>query len=414
MANHNPGDVEFGDLDIEGTDVSQHFFSIVFKEHLLSPFVLGRVALNQYEGMAGNFDGSKKSSIVFGTPNGNKRRYDNMLVNNTSEMGIDDAQRSRNLMSELISKHAITSNFTPNFQKSFKNIQVSDMVNRVLSDGLGMEIPMNIDITKGLQGSDYQPIIMTQKSPLKHIEDLRRMAVSNENYDGFLTYSGIGESGGEEFFFKSVYDLIKGSSVGTLTNLSQYEMNSDLNSPLMNNVMEMYFNNSSNAMDKGHGFSVGTSKFDMHTAVGSVPDLKYGKQRQEYGSSTSLNPGQTSGYVTDPYNGMPGTGNIILEDSRRPDTTRAATAPYTESLFTDMKQKFLTVKIPGNSNYKVGNIIDFEMRENTDMFVNKDVSYWGKNMIVGMTNYVGPIGDRPRYVTYLDLINIQTYNGQVS
>lgn len=411
--NHNPGDVEIGDIVIEGQDWSQNFVSIVFKEHMMSPFVKGSVRINQYDGSMGSLTGTEPSSVSFRTPGGTKRRYSGLLTNSINDIKTDDNQRSRNFNVDLISGHAIRNNFTPNYQKSFKNLQFSEMLRSVLTDGLGIDIPLNIDQTKGIQGSDYQPIILTQKSPLRHADDIRRMAVSNENYDGFLLFSGIGESGGEEMFFKNVYDLIKKSPVDTITHMTGYEINSSLDAPVMNNAIEVFLGRSTEAMEKGHGFGVGTTKYDIQRGVASIPGLEFGKGRQSFGSQTSLNPGNLSNFVSDPYNGMPGTYNVILEDSRRPDTTRAETAPYTESLFTDMMQNFTTIKVHGNSNYKLGDIINFEMRDNTDMFLNKDTQFYGKNMIVGMTHYIGPISDRPRYVTYLDLVNIQTYNGKI-
>lgn len=395
-------------------DVRDYFVSAVVQEHLLSPFVRAKVEVNQYEGMQGSLTGEKKSGITFSTPEGKKRRYSELAVNNVGNYRSDQAQRSRNFVAEMLSSHALGNNATPNYQKSFRNIQISDMVSSVLKDGLNVKIPVNIDPTKGLQGSDYQPIILTQKSPLMHIEDLRRMAVSDKNYDGFMMFSGIGGSGGEEIFFKNVYDMLKGSPVSTITNMTNFEINSDLQAETMHNAIEVFVQTPLGAMEKGPSFGVGTTKYDVQKGVATVPSLDFGRDRQRTGSSTSLNPGNVSYFVNDPVNGMPGTSSMVLEDSRRPDTTRAETAPYTDSLFSDMKQNFLTVKLPGNSNYRLGDIVNFEFRENTDNFLNKDTQFYGKNMVIGMTHYIGPLSDRPRYVTYLDLVNIQTYNGKVS
>lgn len=409
----NPGDVELGDIIIEDKDVSGNMISFMFQEHLFSPFVKGTIRLNQYEGMQNDFDGTKDSIITFNTPEGQKRKY-TVRVNNIGNVHTDENQRSRTFDLDLVSKHAINNNFTPNYQKSFKNKQISGVIEDILKDGLGLDIPINIDETKGLQGSNYQPIILTQKSPLRHVDDLRRMSISKQNYDGFLMYSGIGSSGKEEFNFKNIYNLLKNEVVATITNKTNFEVNQDINTSIMNNAIEIFYPKQTSAMEKGIQYTSGTTKYDIQNAKVSVPELNYGKKRQELGSSTSLNPGKTSGFVEDPYNGMPYTGNLILEDSRRNDTMRAETAPYTESLFADMTQNFLTVKIPGNSNIKVGDIIDFEFRENTDSFNNKDTKFSGKNLVIGLTNYIGPITDTPRYVTYLDLVNIQTYNGKVS
>jgi hypothetical protein len=409
----NPGELSLHALKVEGRDMKDYFTSMLFQEHLFSPFVRGAVSINQYEGAQFYFDGSKPSDMSFSTPEGDKRTY-KLLTNGVGSIHHDENQRSRTFTIDFVSKHAILSNSTPNYQKSFKNMQVSDMIKSVLKDGLGMDIKMNIDATRGLQGSDYQPIILTQKSPLRHIDDLRRMAVSSNDYDGFLAYSGIGDSGNEEFFFKSIYDLIKGSSVAKITNLTNFEMNSSLNTTMMNNVMEMWYPKQTSQMQKTASFTRGTTMFDMNKARADIPRTQGGTARQKFGSNVSLNPGNLSGFVTDPHNGMPGTGNVILEDSRRPNTHRPETAAYTEALFADMTQNYLTVKIPGNSNLRVGQIVDFDMRENTDDFANKDTKFSGKNLITGISHYIGPVSDVPRYVTYLDLVNIQTANKGVA
>jgi hypothetical protein len=409
----NPGDFELGNLTLEGRDYSQNFVSMLFQEHIFSPFLRTHVRVNQYEGGQSYFDGSSESSITFNTPSGDKRKYSSLLTNGIRDVTADDNQRSRSFTVDLVSKHAIVNNSTPNYQKSFKNRQISDVIGSILKDGLGVSIPINIDATRGLHGSDNQPIILTQKSPLRHIDDLRRMAISDKNYDGFLLFSGIGQSGGEEIFFKSIYDMLQQSSVMTLTNRTKFEINQTLGGMSMGNVIEMWYPKQTSAMEKTASFSRGTTRYDINKGKADVPRLQSGKARQEFGSSTSTNPGKLSGFVTDPYNKMPGTSNVILEDSRRPDSHRAETAPYTEALFADMMQNFLTVKIPGNSNLKVGQIIDFDMRENSDSFLNSDTKFSGKNLISGISHYIGPASDQPRYVTYLDLINVQTANKMV-
>lgn len=416
MVSYVPGDVEIGSVELEGKDFSQNFTSLMTKEHIFAPFVKTFVNISQYTGEMSSFAGSAESSVVFNTPDGMKRRYSKLLTDGIYNVKIDGGQRSRGFTSELRSKHALINSATPNYQKSFKNKQISGVVEGIMKEGLGLEIPFNVDQTKGLHGSDDQPIILTQKSPLAHLDDLRRFAVSDTNYDGFLLFSGIGESGGEEMNFKSIYDMLKKDPVVELTNLSNYEINSDLDSPLMNNVIEAFMASGPNQQStfKKGAFSKNSSRYDVNKASFDVPKLEAGQKRQQLGSDTSLNPGQVSGFVNDPYNGMPGTYNVLLEDSRRPDSHRAETAPYTEALFTDMMTGFFTVKIPGNSNLKIGDIVDYNGRENTDNFLNKDTQVYGKHIITGITHYVGPITDRPRYVTYLDLVNIQSYNGVIS
>ena len=411
--NSNPGDVELGDIRIEGKDVSQHFVSMLFQEHLFSPMVRSHIRLNQYSGMQSDFDGSHESTISFGTPNGMRRNYA-LGTNSIGTVTTNGNDRARNFMVELVSKHALVNNSTPNYQKSFKNMQISSVIQSILKDGLGLSIPLNLSQTRGIQGSDYQPIILTQKSPLRHIDDLRRMAVSLQNNDGFLMFSGIGSSGGEEFNFKSLFDLLQNDVVAKLTNMTKFEMNSSVATTMMNNAIELFYPKQTDALAKGASFSDGTTMYDVNKASGNVPQTPTGPARQQAISSTSLNPGQVSGFVHNPYNGMPGTGNVVLEDSRRPDTRRAQTAAHTQALFADMMQNALTVKIPGNSNLKIGDIVDFDMREQTDSFANKDTKFSGKNLIAGISHYVGPVGDRPRYVTYVDLVNIQTVNGKVS
>lgn len=411
-ANYNPGDVDISDLTLEGKNYLQNFVSLMIQEHIMSPMVKGSIEINQSEGAQAAFDGSQDSTITFRTPEGEKRRY-SLRTNSINNVTGDAAQRSRNFIVDLVSKHALINNATPNFQKSFKNQQISEIIGSILEEGLGLEIPFNISETRGLQGSDYQPMILTQKTPLQHIDDLRRMAISSQNYDGFMLFSGIGQSGREELNFKSIFEMIKGSSVANITNMSNFEMNDSLKS-MMNNAIEIWLPEQTDALAKGSTFSSGTTMFDMNTMTASVPELAVGSERQQLGSQTSMNPGQTSGFINEAFNGMPGTGNLILEDTRRPESGRAETAPYTEALMADIMQNSLTVKIPGNSNLKVGDIIDFDFRENTENFLNKDTKFYGKNLIAGLTHYIGPISDRPRYVTYLDLVNIQTYNGKIA
>lgn len=386
----------------------------MFQEHLFSPIVRSHIRLNQASGMQHNFDGSSDASISFNTPSGMRRTYSNLRTNQLSNITQDHNQRTRSFTLELLSKHGLVNNATPNYQKSFKNMQISSVIQSILKDGLGMDIPMNISTTRGLQGSDNQPMILTQKSPLNHIDDLRRMAVSMQNFDGFLMYSGIGSSGKEEFNFKSIYDLIKGSSVASLSNITKFELNSNIASSMMNNVIEMWYPQQTSAMHKGSSFSDGTTMYDINKATGNVPQTSVGAARQRAIAGTSMNPGQVSGFVNEPHNGMPGTGNVVLEDSRRPDTHRSQTAAYTQALFSDMTQNALTIKLPGNSNLKVGDVVNFNMREQTEQFLNRDTKFSGKNLIVGITHYIGPIGDQPRYVTYLDIANIQTINKKVS
>jgi hypothetical protein len=409
-----PGDIELSEMTLEGEDFFQNFVGFSFQEHLFAPYVKGSVRVAQQQGAQEIFTGEKDSSIVFNTPNGEKRKYSLMRTNNIGNIKTDENQRTRWFDVEILSKHALINNATPNYQKSIKNKQISSVIESIAKEGLGLEIPFNIDKTKGLQGSDNQPLILTQRSPLKHLDELRRLAVSNDDYDGFLLFSGIGDSGGEELNFKSIHELLKKDPVVTLTNLTNFEIGSSMGGMTMENAIEVWMPQQTDAMAKGASFSQGTTKFDINTTKVSYPKYKYGADRQQYGSKTSTNPGKTSGFVNEPHNGLPGTYNVIVEDSRSPDTYRPETAAYTEALFQDMAQNFLTVKIPGNSNLKVGQIVDFDMREDTENNLNKDTKFSGKNLIIGMTHYVGPVSDRPRYVTYLDLVNVQTTNGKIS
>lgn len=410
--NSNPGDIDLSDITLEGIDYSQNFVSMIVQEHIFAPFIKASIQLNQQQGAQALFDGSQDSSITFATPEGGKRRY-TLRTDTVRDVQGDASQRSRNFTVDLVSKHALINNSTPNYQKSFKNQEISGIIESIFKEGLGLEIPLNVSQTRGLQGSDLQPMILTQKSPLMHIADLMRSAISSNNYDGFLAFSGIGGSGGEEMNFKSIFELIKGSSVASISNMTNFEINSSFQT-MMNNAIEIWLPEQTSALAKGAAFSNGTTKFDMNKMIAEIPELVMGIARQALGSQTSLNPGMISGFINEAFNGMPGTSNIIMEDSRRPDSGRAETAPYTEALFSDIMQNALTIKIPGNSNLKIGDIIDFDFRENTDNFLNKDTKFYGKNLIAGITNYIGPMSDRPRYVTYLDLVNIQTYNGKIS
>lgn len=414
MASANPGDVKINSVNLEGRDYSNELVSMVFHEHILSPMIKGMVRLNQYSGAQSNFDGSQPSTISFNTPTGETIKYV-LGTNGIKDVTPNDNnQRSRNFTLDLVSPHALLNNATPNYQKSFKNKQISSVIKSILQDGLGMQIPMNISDTKGLHGSDYQPIILTQKSPLRHIEDLRRLAISNQNFDGFLMFSGIGDSGGEEFNFKSIYDLINKSPIASITNMTNFELNSNLGNSMMNNVIEQWLPQQTDALSKLDTFSSGSTMFDMNKAIAIIPQLSMGMQRQMDISSTSLNPGKVSGFINEAFNGLASTSNVVLEDSRRPSSNKAQAGPFTQALMSDLKQNFLTIKIPGNSNLRLGQIINFDYRENTDDFLNKDTKFFGKNLISGITHYIGPIVDTPRYVTYLDLVNIQTYNGKIT
>lgn len=415
MASWVPGDVELSDMTLEGTDFYESFTSFHFQEHLFTPYVRGNVRVVQQQGAQNLFDGTKDSSITFNTPEGEKRKYSLMRTDKIGNIQTDENQRTRWFDVGMLSKHVLVNNATPNYQKSVKNKQISSVVESIFKEGLGLEIPMNIDSTRGLAGSDNSPLILTQRSPLMHLDELRRLAVSStQDYDGFLMFSGIGDSGGEEMNFKSIYDILNKDPVFELTNMVNFEVGQTLGGMTMGNAMEIWLPTQTSGAAKGSSFSQGTTKFDVNTLTASYPKYKYGADRQEYGSKTSLNKGKTSGFVNEPHNGMQGTYNVIAEDSRGPDSYRPETAAYTQSLFDDMVQNALTVKIPGNSNLKVGSIVDFQFRENTENFLNKDTQFYGKNMIIGMTHYVGPLSDRPRYVTYLDLVNVQTYNGKVS
>lgn len=387
---------------------------MLFQEHIMSPMIRGHITVNQTDGSQSKLDGSKDSTVSFNTPDGGDRRKYNLKLNGVKNVTTNETQRARNFIVDLVSPHALVNNSTPNYQKSFKNQQISSVIHSILKDGLGLDIPVNIGDTKGLHGSDYQPVILTQKSPLRHIDDLRRMAVSSKNFDGFLAFAAIGKSLGEEFNFKSIHDILQGDVATTISNFTKFEMNSNLAQSMMNNVIEMWLPQQSDALNKGSSFSSGATSYDIHKAVVDIPNLVMGAARQILGSATSLNPGQVSGFTNEAFNGLIGTANMILEDSRRPSTNKALTGPYTEALMADLKQNFLTIKIPGNSNLKIGDIINFDYRENTENFMNSDTKFSGKNLIAGISHYIGPLSDSPRYVTYLDLVNVQTKNGSIS
>lgn len=411
---NNPGDVNINQVMLEGSDFINNFVSMTFYEHILSPIMKGMVRVNQYTGAQSKFSGNTNSTISFGTPSGQTRTY---VLSTNGIKGVepnDDAQRSRNFTVDLVSPHALVNNATPNYQKSFKNKQLSTVVQSILSDGLGLKIPLNIDETKGLHGSDYLSYILTQKSPLAHIEDLRRLAISSQNTDGFLMFSGIGSSGAEEFFFKTIYNLIQESPIATITNKTKFELNSAFGSSMFNNVIEQWLNQQTDALSKGSSFSSGTTMFDVNKATAKISQVPVGPQRQQTISSTSLNPGKVSGFVTSPHNGMAATSHVILEDSRRPLSNKAPVSPFTAALMADMSQNYLTIKIPGNTNLNIGQVVNYDYRENTDMFMNNDTKFYGKHLIAGITHYIGPITDQPRHVTYLDLVNIQTNNGTIT
>lgn len=409
--NQNPGDVEISSLTISGVDYKDKLLSLSVTEYIFSPIISASVTVIQMEGDQSNFKFNQGdvASISFNTPSGQKRNYE-LAVDRVNNPQMGENQRTRKFTIECVSKHGITSAATVNYQKSLKNQTISDYVKTVATEGLKLSIPINVDTTRGLQGSDTQPIILTQQNPLAHIDSFVNMAVGSKSGDAFLNFSSVGASGGEEFNFKSLLTMIEGSASETITNKTRFELNSGLSSSAFNNIIDIKYPQQRSALDTADTLNKGHSIYRTD-GTGEIVQSPNGIGVQRRTATKGLGSGTPGeGYTSS--NGKGGS-SMILGDIARQDTYRQSENPLASSIIADMKNGGVVVRIPGNSNIKVGDIINLDLRENTENFLNNDTTYYGKNIVSAITSFIGPTIDNPRYVSILSVTNIKPANGSI-
>lgn len=406
--NQNPGDVYISSLTIDGTDFKDKLLSLSVIEDIFSPMIMAEATVIQVQGdqTSFQFNENSKAQLSFNTPSGNKRNYD-LIVNEIKNPQMQENQTTRKFTIQMVSKHSATAASTLNYQKSIKNKTITDIVKLVGSEALKLGIPFNVSTTRGIQGGDNQPIILSQLNPFKHLQNLASMAAGTKNADAFMVYSSIGSSGGEEMNFKALSELLQQSPVATITNKTSYEINSTLNQSMINNIIDIKYPKQNSVLDTLRSRQAIATSYDRSSHAGTKLQTPTGSIRE--GSTPGLN-NSTVAYNN---SGARLHSAVVMKDGSRPPDYRAETSPYTQNILSNMQKGGVMVKIPGNSNIKVGDIINLELRENTDNFYNNDTRYYGKNIVTSINSFIGPLLDNPRYVSVLSLTNLKTADGSI-
>lgn len=408
MTNQNPGDVEIINLTIDGKDFKDKILSIMVTEHIFTPMLKATVTLIQTEGDQSTFkfNDSSSATLSFRTPSAQTRTYD-LIVNKVGNAESGESQRTRKFSVEMVSKHAAKAAATPNYQKAYKNQTIADYTKALVSE-LGIQ---NVDIgqTRGLQGGSpsegKNPIITASNNPFAHLNNFKNMAVGMNQSDAMMMYSAIGANGQETFVFKPLTELLKGSGSETITNNTKFEINSQLTSTMWNNIIDKIYPQQRSALDNE---ALNKSHTNYKFGTGQPIQSPLGTSKQA--SVPGLNSAASYGFQ--PINGK-GSSTVRLENPVNPPTYRGESQPNTEAILANMKTGGITLKIPGNSNIKVGDIVTLDLREDTDNFLNRDTRYNGKNIVNSVISFIGPPLDNPRYVTILNVTNIQPSNGTI-
>lgn len=399
-----PGDVNLGSVSIDGNDVSHMVAGMQFEESVFSPLSIGRIVLYQQHAIQQNLTGENAVDAVFSHPDGPLRRY-SMALDAVRNQQPTMNQTARMLTLETVSLHAVKSMATA-FQGAFTGRPISSVVESVLRDGLGIDVPINVDATKGVLD-----VVLSEQSPIHLVNRLAQRAVSQtSDTDGFLFFSGIGGSGGEEISFRSIASLLEQETAHVIENLTATEARSSLSDLTWNNVIDYFVPNQMRSMDAVQPFATEVAEYDIASGR-----YRVNSSRPDQRSFPSGNPGRgrtVAGWQ--PFAGRSRFRSVVIGDSTRPPTHLAEASAKTRALMSDLQQSFVRFRVPGNSGIRVGQVIDLRLRENTGGRAAPDSRLSGRSLVTGVTSYVGPSTNPLRYVTTVTASNIETTNLRIA
>lgn len=404
----DPGSVEIGSITLPGVgDVSQYLISCTITESIDSPGVICNLDLQQQaEIMGGSTGGIAK--IRFNSESGKPRTYE--LAYNGFGQGSDSPnQRTKGISVELISEDMLKNQ--SNYQKAHTNTKVSDMIESTLKNGLKTNKKINKDDTCGLRGTDNMSFCQPQQSPIEHVYQLaNRNAVGKNKDDTFMTWCAIGSSGKEEWNIKTLRGLTGQGPIASFKNTTMTERGATLGGGDPNTILEVMRGRAEDRFCRAFGgYYKQPTNFDQQAVSGDRARNKTGNALrpviQKMGSRQR--PDTPFGVPE----GKARTDDIQWTDKRRDGDNlgyEADTAAAREAGRNNLGQASVTVKVPGNSNIIVGSMIDLDLRGSNETGPAKDSHQSGKHLVTGVTHYIGPVTDNPRYVTYITASNMTT------
>lgn len=407
MTNRDPGSVEISSISLPGVgDVSNFLVSCTITESIDSPGVICRLDVNQQQGLQGSIQGGD-AKIRFSSVDGKPRTY-NLAFNNFSSGTDSPNQKNKTQTIELVSNDMIKNYTNSNYQKAHKNTKVSDMIQTTLKNGLKTDKKINVSDTIGMRGTDNMTYVQTQRTPIEHVHRLSQYnAVGKNKDDSFMSWLAIGDSGKEEWNIKTLSELTKQGPVATYRNDTITERNKGLGGGDQFTIIEVMRGAGTQTMSRAAGGHYEQpTKFNMTSVSGDRARNPIGDGMESKVAKMGPNsPGRSFGQS----DGKAATRRISWEDSREsgknlgnvPDTSASR-----RSGVDNLNQGAVTVKVPGNSNISVGQMIQLDLRESNESGQNLDTDQSGKHLVTGVTHYIGPVTDNPRYVTYITCSNI--------
>ena len=405
--NNDPGSVEISGISLPGAgDVTKFLVSCTVTESIDSPGVICRLDLNQQQGLQGSITGGD-AKIRFSSVDGKPRTY-NLAFNSFSSGTDSPNQKNKNQTVELVSNDMIKNYTISNYQKAHKNTKVSDIITSTLKNGLKTDKKINVSDTIGMRGTDNMTYVQTQRTPIEHINKLSKFnAVGKNKDDSFVSWVGVGDSGKEEWNVKTLSELTKQGTVASYRNDTVLERNTTLGGGDQFTILQVMRGSGTQTMARAAGgHHEQPTKFNMTGMSGDRARNPIGDGMESIAAKMGPNsPGRSYGQAP----GKAATRRISWEDSREsgnnlgnvPDTSAAR-----KSGVDNLNQGAVTVKVPGNSNINVGQMIQLDLRESNESGMNLDTDQSGKHLVVGVTHYIGPHTDNPRYVTYITCSNI--------
>lgn len=404
----DPGSVEIGSITLPGIgDVSRYLISCTITESIDSPGVVCNLDLQQQQELMGGSTGGN-AKIRFNSESGPARTY-NLALNGFGGGSDSPNQKTKSISVELISEDMLKNQANPNYQKAHTNTKVSDMIKSTLQNGLKTKCPVNVSDTIGMRGTDNMTYCQTQRSPIEHVHRLaNHNAVGSKKDDTFMAWCAIGSSGREEWNVKPLSELTKQGPTASFKNTTMTERGTTLGGGGPSQILEVMRNGAENRFSRAAGgFHQQPTKFDQHAVSGDRArnPVGDGLESKVAGNMSPNKAGTPFGASA----GKASTLNIIWEDKRESGDNlgyAADTGAAREAGRNDLGQASVTVKVPGNSGISVGSVVELDLRGSNETGPAKDSHQSGKFLVTGVTHYIGPVTDNPRYVTYITGSNV--------
>jgi hypothetical protein len=403
----------YGDIDIQSLQIGSlnlsspsgglNVTTMDIFEDILDPFgptgeikVLDAVdALGQV-----NLNGKEEAQITFGVPGAfsNSRNF-KFKINQNSD--LDDGSQNnyggthyKTYTLKLVRPETISAQ--GNYVKKSYNSLTSDIVKDIVKNNFKSDLEVEVkDSTRG-----QRRFVFNQEHPVEALKKINNEHVSTQNESSLYTLYMTDDGGQQKYVLSTFEELFKQAPVAKLAQnsalgagASDYDKQ---NSILWFKASDSFFT-ASRPLDKANEQTYNLTTGKAH----NVPP----QQSSNYGRA---DPGNG---VYDNYQGsgdekVPRTTTHDPSNNKNKPTFLASAKAKKAIYLSHLAQNAAELEIPGNSNIKLGSMIEVDIPNKSDPTTGSmgEKQMNGKGLVVAIRHKVKPVGQAPRYTMLLRIV----------